>query len=421
MNLNIHNKEIKILKYISIAHIFFSIISICIHFIGLKKLYFISKILYSFFKYFSILIIFFITIPMTILFLLYKRNNPSIKILRWIILYFLFIFLITGLLVNISSWKTSIEAELFIKNCPYHYNHSLVKLIIDKYFKKNKNKSFKLCDERFCYLNTEVNNNSLSYNYICNYDSSKDFNYKNDGTLYKRIDLNGKEIISNIYISCTQIISILTSDESLFTYSNLCNHNIFYSCELFEQPKEKDITSINNKESCPELNYKIISYLLSSIILLIDLICFSFIILELFSLKKILIRNIGNNNYDLAHKNEYSTKIIKFDNNNKRKIENERNEKEEERIKNKGIFNTKKENLNNVSLISENEKDNNKKEINEIKGIQNKNPSFISGTGDITSSSLKSSLDQNKKQLKIILNDDNNQLNSKQILKDIKQ
>ena len=410
------NKEKKVLKYISIAHIFISIISICIHFIGFKKLYFISKILYCFFKYLSILIIFFTIFPITILILLYQSNISSIKIFRWIIFYFIFIFFITGFLVNISAWKTSTEADSFIRNCPYHYNHFLLKQIIDKYFKNIKNNNFRFCDERFCFLNSEVNSNSLSYNYICNYDSSQDFNYKNDGTLYRRIDSDGKEIISNIYITCTQIMTILTSEESLITYSNLCNHNIFYNCELFEKPKEKDISSINNKESCPELNYKIISFLLSAMILLIDVIYFSFILLELFSLKKIILMNmqnlgdIRNNNNNLEHKNEYSTKIIKYDDNNKRNIEN-KNEK------NEGIFSNKNNNLNNVSLISENEKDNTKKKINEIKGIQNnnKNPSFISNTGDITSSSLN----QNKKQLKILINDDGNQLNSKQILKDI--
>lgn len=419
MYLHTLNKEIKILKYINIAHIFFSILSICIHIIGFKKLYFISKILYNFFKYLSILIILFTAIPITILIFLYKRNISSIKILRWIIFYFVFIFFIAGLLVNISAWKTSIEAESFIRNCPYHYNHFHLEQIIDKYFKNNKNKNFRFCDERFCYLNTEVNSNSLSYNYICNYDSSQDLNYKNDGTLYRRIDSNGKEILSNIYIACTQITSILTSDESLITYSNLCNHNIFYNCELFEKPKEKDISSINNKETCPEFNYKIISFLLSAMILLIDVICFSFIFLEIFALKKLILQNLGDirNNSNLEHNNEYSTKIIKFDDNNIKNIKNKNEMKKEEEIKNEGIFSTKKKYINNVSLISENEKDNNKKSINELTGIQNnnKNPSFISNTGGITSSNLN----QNKKQLKILLNDDS-QINSKQVLKDIK-
>ena len=191
----------------------------------------------------------------------------------------------------------------------------------------------------------------------------------------------------------------------------MCNHNIFYNCELFEKPKEKDISSINNKESCPELNYKIISFLLSGMILFIDIICFSFIFLELFSLKKIILQNLGDirNNSNLEHNNEYSAKIIRFDDNNKKNIEN-KNEIRKEEKSNK--------NNNNVSLISENEKDKTKNNKNELKEIQNnnKNPSFVSSNGDITSSGLN----QNKKQLKILLNDDS-QLNSKQVLKDIKQ
>ena len=128
--------------------------------------------------------------------------------------------------------------------------------------------------------------------------------------------------------------------------------------------------------------------------------------------------DVGNNNNKLEHKNEYSTKIIKFDDNNIKNIKNKNEIKKEEEIKNEGIFSTKKKYINNVSLISENEKDNNKKSINELTGIQNnnKNPSFISNTGGITSSNLN----QNKKQLKILLNDDS-QINSKQVLKDIKQ
>ena len=66
----------------------------------------------------------------------------------------------------------------------------------------------------------------------------------------------------------------------------MCNRNAYYKCELFENPKNEDFTSVNNKESCPGLSYEKTAFLLSISFLLIDIICFTFLFFGIFNSKK---------------------------------------------------------------------------------------------------------------------------------------
>jgi hypothetical protein len=184
MNSNNLKYEVKLLRYINISHILLTLFSIYLYYIGIKEFYFISIVLYVFYKYLFLLDIIFMLNPIILLVLvpIYKYKIKIFKYLKIISFCLFFISFIIGILINISVWMTSTKGDSFFRYCPFHYNSSLLKNIIDKYFKENENNNqdkIKLCDMRLCYFYSEIEDNSLPYNYICNYDSSEDFKPKN--------------------------------------------------------------------------------------------------------------------------------------------------------------------------------------------------------------------------------------------------
>ena len=279
------NNEIKLLRYISIAHFIIIMTSIYLNIVGINEFYYTSKIFYSFVKYSLILVIITIIIPTSLLILpLFKNNLKILILMKYLILSFIILISIDGILKNISVWKSSVEAESFTIYCPYHYT---VELIDSLYEKGNINSE--ICKKRSCFLYSMDESKPLGYSYLCNYDSSKDFEKKNVGKTYKKINRMGNEIISDLYIKCKKVKNVSSTDETFLNYINMCSKNAYYKCDLFEQPKSKDYTSFNNKESCPILSYGKTAFLLSVSILLIDIICFIFLLfIEFLILKKII-------------------------------------------------------------------------------------------------------------------------------------
>lgn len=283
-NNNILN-EINLLRYISISHYIIIITSIYLNVVGVKEFFFSSKILYAFLKYSLILVIIFTAIPtLLVLAPLFKKTLNYLIVLKYLTFAFLIISFIVGILKNISVWKTSSEADSFYSYCPYHYSIELV----DSMIKKGKLNS-DICKTRSCFLYSKNEEKSLGYSYLCNYDSSKDFESKNIGKKYARINEFGEEIDSDFYIKCRKIKDTSIDDQTFDKYLNLCNRIVFYKCELFENPKELDFTSVNNKESCPGNNYEKTAFLLSVSFLIIDIICYAFLFfVEYLFLKKII-------------------------------------------------------------------------------------------------------------------------------------
>ena len=278
--------EIKFLRYISIAHFLVIIASIYLSFLGKSEYYYHSELYYGIAKYSLIFIIIFLLIPLLLILPQIYRNNIKImKIFKIICFSFIFISFIIGLLINISIWKTSTEAKSFISYCPYHFTPSLLSSIIQK--KSNKKK---FCNVRACFLYSENEDNSLGYIYICNYDSYNDFKSKNNGKIYKRINSKGEEITSNYFIKCYKIKNLSVSKEYNLQYFDICNQSNYYECMLFEKPKEKDYTSVNNKDSCPGKSYANNVYLLGVSFLLVDIVCFTFLFfIEYLIMKQIVL------------------------------------------------------------------------------------------------------------------------------------
>ena len=142
------NNEIKLLRYISIAHFIIIITSIYLNILGINEFYYTSKIFYSFVKYSLILVIITIIIPTSLLILpLFKNNLKILILMKYLILSFIILISIDGILKNISVWKSSVEAESFTIYCPYHYT---VELIDSLYEKGNINSE--ICKKRSCFL-----------------------------------------------------------------------------------------------------------------------------------------------------------------------------------------------------------------------------------------------------------------------------
>jgi len=244
---------------------------------------------------------------------------------------------------------------------------------------------------------------------------------------------------------------------------------------LFEKPKEKDFTSINNLESCPGLDYTKSAFLLSLSYLLIDLICFSFFyFIEFLILRKIehllqnninhlknnsTINSTNNKNKQMSNienKEEFKkdeTSFIIVENNQQKgpiieikkkeisdskistilKIEN--NEKELEfrhkKVKNLKVSNSSRLQLINLNVLENEEKKDEKENNNQIETKKddlkvnqshknkifnnfNSNPSFFSNSEEILPIE---NIKKDKKKLKAVIYNNDNSLNSKQILK----
>ena len=315
--------EIKMLIYLSIVHYIVIASSIYLSYLALKQYYFTSEILYGFIKYSFIFLAIFIIIPTLILILtpLYSEKIKIMNILKIICLSFIFISFGIGIIINLSIWNTSIEAKTFISYCPFHFDISLLNEILSK----GNNK----CKIKFCTFYSETESNPLPFNYICNYDSSEDLNSINKEKSYKRISQDGNEISSNVFIKCYKFLNIASlNNDILKNYLNLCHKQVFYKCELFEKPNDKDSTPVNNKESCPGKNYIKNVFLLATIYILIDIISYFFVfLLEYAIFKKITIDLLHPNNKDRdAHETVNST--IKNNTNNQGNNSNQSNNTE---------------------------------------------------------------------------------------------
>ena len=280
------SEEIKFLRYICIAHFIVIVTSIYLNYLGKTEFYYYSEFYYGLSKYSLIFIILFMLIPLSLIIIphIFRKKIKLMNILKIICFSFIYISFTIGLLINISIWKTATEASDFIIYCPFHFTPSLLNSMIVK--KSNKKK---FCKVRACFLYSENEDAPLGYNYICNYNSFVDFKSKNNGIIYKRKNSLGNVITSDSFIKCQRITNLEVSGEEDSQYFDICNNNHYYECRLFEKPKEKEYTSVNNKDSCPSSNYSKTVYLLGVSYILIDIICFCFLFfIEYLILKKIL-------------------------------------------------------------------------------------------------------------------------------------
>ena len=269
------NENIKDLKINYIVHIVLYAVIIIFNFILLAKIFWLKKLLYNLFFYGNILGILYFLIPFIplIYILMKKLNKKNIKIFKIVTVIFCVIAIICGLFFSSILMTNAIESPEFFRECPFNLPFSYINTSFVDYFGKDNDKNDKIlkkkCENRRCVLNSENEKNKYTYEYICNYDPTEEFEEVN-GPFEKKVEIDGKEeLISSDYeIECKKIertdnLNFNFESEIIYKYYDTCNFFIdFYICQRFDKP---NIYYLTEDYVCPQGNY--LTYLIMFCIL----------------------------------------------------------------------------------------------------------------------------------------------------------
>ena len=223
-------RNIKILKLSYILEIIILIIIIVLNDIYNKKIDWMKEITTIFFYICFYCLIILTIFALVFLIIIYFKKSYHIlfQLLKITVSLFVVRLIISfGLLViyilNINVSKA------FFEYCPFNFKKSDLSLLFPNLVNNNSNidedEIKNKCISRRC---LELSNDNIEYNYICNFDSAKDFSKKSKITCEKYFS-NFSENIEEIIIS----------------YINLCNpYSEIYKCSLYNTP-EKYSTDIN--------------------------------------------------------------------------------------------------------------------------------------------------------------------------------
>ena len=234
-------KEIKNLKTIYILHFILYALIIAFNFVFLSKIIWINKSLYYICLAWNFCgILFFIYPIVPLIFLLSKKlTKESIYILKKVTLIFCIVSITLSLFFSYILMTNSMDLPDFYKECPYNIRISDI----------NKES----CNTKICILNYENENNQYPYEYLCNFDSSKDF--KEKGPFDRKI--NETDVItSDFQIICENKNNIIDYDfknDMISKYLHTCTESRdYFICQRFNEP---DKYSVDEKLECPNYNF----------------------------------------------------------------------------------------------------------------------------------------------------------------------
>ena len=257
MNTNIQ-KNIKSLKKNYIFHIILYAFIIIFNFILSVKVFWLKDYLYyTFFigNFFNILYLIIPIIPL-IFILLKKLRKKKIKFFRILTIVFCVIAIIFGLFFSVILMMNVIESPEFSRECPFNLDISYLSTEFSQYYDKiidiNDNSLKNKCLNRRCSLDSINKNNDFTYEFICNYNPTDEFE-ELSGRFEKEINEN--RISSDYEIICNKIDSdnFNFENEIIYKYYDICNDfSEFYVCERFDEPKKY---SVKENFVCPNENY----------------------------------------------------------------------------------------------------------------------------------------------------------------------
>ena len=263
------NKEYKDLKCSLYNHLLLFIVNGILNIIFFVKTYFFNIIYKVFFMMFTIIFIMLIVIPIYPLILLYKKQLSSIKVklLKKTSLINSIITIIVGILINIILILNIFEIFRFYKECPYNFSYNDIAKIFHINSKEKGNidsKNSLKCSDNRCLLIEDNSERSESLSYLCNFDSSFDFeSLKNKITHKISGNNNNNEIICSLFEEKdfeNEDYFPHKNQEKFYiiqSYFNICSiENNFYRCIRFESPK---VYKIDNNISCPNIYDNIIN------------------------------------------------------------------------------------------------------------------------------------------------------------------
>ena len=228
---------------------------------NIKKIFFSCSII-------DLVILFYPIIPLILMYRIILKKNLT-KLFKILSLIIIIISIILGIIITVSFWLNLKSTTDFYKECPYNLND--ISLIL-----KEENSS-KRCNKRRCILISKINYEGY-YNYICNYNSAKDFEVE-PGVQYPYQEEDGTTSYLKDYIKCEQKTSIeelfndkinINSNNDIYRYTQKCwNNNEFYLCERYELHDKFDVSK-NYK--CPKENYNVILYICGIFLIALDII-----------------------------------------------------------------------------------------------------------------------------------------------------
>ena len=308
---NLLKEEKKILRCILINHlwlfIFISIINILLY----RKMLFLYKVYIAFYLICTIIIILFIFVPIYPLILIFKKKlyTKNVLLLKKISFIFIFIALFCGILMNLMIFLNIYSLFTFFRECPYNYSYNDVQNLynIDPNSNLSMQNSNNKCSNKICLLIDKINNGTKLYSYLCNFDSSYDFDSFIDQLARKIFSVSNKEnndkIKCRIFDNDIENEEILTQNEPINkqiikSYYDICSiDHIFYRCNRKEKPKNYKIKYDLYDFSCPNLYDNIVVILLGFISIIFNFIASLIIFLyEFLIFRKILLlyHNIDN-------------------------------------------------------------------------------------------------------------------------------
>ena len=219
----------------------------------------------------SIIDLFFLLYPIIPLVLMYRiilKKNLT-KLFKFLSLTIIILSITLGILITVPFWINLKSTTNFYKECPYNLND--INLIL------NEENYSERCTKKRCSLISRINYDGY-YNYICNYNSAKDFEVE-PGVQYPYQLGDGTTSYLKDYIKCEQKTTIeelfnekinINSNNEIYLYAQKCwNNNEFYLCERYELHDKFDVSE-NYK--CPKENYNVILYLCGIFLILLDII-----------------------------------------------------------------------------------------------------------------------------------------------------
>lgn len=189
-------------------------------------------------------------------------TTKAIRILYYIYfafisIYYLFLFL-SELSLNINflnKIKETINKHIvFVTLIFFIINFLefiLLSINVTKFMKFWKNCPYIMSDldyslhyKRRCELYNIHNNSRYSYQYICSYDSSKDFNYKS----------KLKEEVNPEIVRCVQVNNLIEDNEIIELFSNEYSKNNNYYCSRADKPEKY---SFAKNKDCTRTKYSL--------------------------------------------------------------------------------------------------------------------------------------------------------------------
>ena len=254
MNDNTYISRINELKRYFIFQIVLFGIILVFNFTLLFKIIWLYNLLYYLYLGLSSFTIIYITISIIqIVFLKLKKFDKVIIVNRFkkISVFMCATNIITGCSLTFALMVNSLETVDFCRECPFNLPYSYMHHLYDKYMNNNLNEK-KLkdqCSNRRCLYNNIIQDNLYQYEYICNYNPSKEFEKI-------RLNINSNDTINQIeclVVDKNNINKYIFETNEIYKYLEICdNFNEFYICQRINTPKSY---KIKEDFKCPEKNY----------------------------------------------------------------------------------------------------------------------------------------------------------------------